>query len=83
MAAYKTRYADVTTGAKYKNIVFSLTGRAYFSKEHDLSKYEEYNFNPADYDKIDYKKILSVTSNAPPLLSLTTTLATVMRFTMS
>jgi outer membrane receptor for ferrienterochelin and colicins len=62
--SYKTRYADVTTGAKFKNIVFSLTGRAYFSKEHDLSKYEEYNFDPADYDKINYKKILSVTSNA-------------------
>ncbi|MEO6286367.1 MAG: TonB-dependent receptor [Dyadobacter sp.] len=62
--SYKTRYADVTTGAKFKNIVFSLTGRAYFSKEHDLSKYEEYNFSPDDYDKVNYKKILSVTSNA-------------------
>lgn len=62
--SYKTRYADVTTGAKFKNIVFSLTGRAYFSKEHDLSKYEEYNFNPDYYDKVNYKKILSVTSNA-------------------
>jgi outer membrane receptor for ferrienterochelin and colicins len=62
--SYKTRYADVTTAARFKNVIFSVTTRGYFSREQNLSKYDEYNFNPADYDKLDYKKIMSVTSGA-------------------
>ncbi|MBE9461783.1 TonB-dependent receptor plug domain-containing protein [Dyadobacter subterraneus] len=62
--AYKTKFADVTAAAKFKNVVFSLTSRGYYSNEQNLSKYNEYNFNPADYDKIDYKKIMSVTTGA-------------------
>lgn len=62
--SYQTRYADVTTAARMKNVLFSLTGRAYYSKEQDLSKYPEYNFDPADYDAIDYSKLMSYSGAA-------------------
>lgn len=55
---------EMTVGGKYKSISFTLTGRLYLTDQMDLSKYPEYDYDPAFYESIDYKKMLSVTSNA-------------------
>jgi outer membrane receptor protein involved in Fe transport len=61
---YNTRYGDMTVGGKYKSFSFTLTGRLYLTDQMDLSKYPEYDYDPAFYESVDYKKMLSVTSNA-------------------
>lgn len=57
--SYRTRYADVTAAARVEGMSVSVTGRAYFSNEANLSKYPEYDFNPDDYNSVNYKKALS------------------------
>lgn len=56
---YNTRYMDVTAAAKAGGVTLSVTGRAYFSDLNDLSKYREYDYNPADYDSFNYSKALN------------------------
>ncbi len=61
---YNTKYLDFTIGAKLKeNISLSTSFKRFISDEMDLSAYEEFNFDPADYDKVDYKPLLSVYDN--------------------
>lgn len=81
---YNTRYGDMTLAGKYKSISFTITGRMYLSDEMDLSKFPEYDYDPAFYETVDYKKLLSVTSNAQQYyttnnLSDTSALFTVVR----
>jgi outer membrane receptor for ferrienterochelin and colicins len=57
--SYNTRYADVTAASRLGNMSVSVTGRGYFSNLADLSKYQEYDFNPDDYNKVNYRKSLS------------------------
>lgn len=59
--SYNTRYADITAVGQAKGITYSVTGRSYFSNLENLSKYSEYNFDPNDYNSINYKKALSFT----------------------
>lgn len=60
--SYNTRYADVTAATRLGNMGISVTGRGYFSNLNDLSAYQEYNFNPADYEQVDYARILRIPS---------------------
>ncbi len=61
---YNTRYLDAYVAGKINNAALSITLRKYQSDYRDLSKFEDYNYSPADYDKVDYAKLLYVDSSA-------------------
>ncbi|MEM7102192.1 MAG: TonB-dependent receptor, partial [Bacteroidota bacterium] len=62
---YNSYFADLSITARLKEDMYlSLTGRAFVSDERDLSSFAEYDFNPDDFDDIDYKPIMSVTEGA-------------------
>lgn len=56
---YNTQYLDLSVAGKYKNMSASVTVRKFGSDERDLSGFPDFDYNPADYDKVDYKKLLS------------------------
>ncbi|MCD4679766.1 MAG: TonB-dependent receptor [Bacteroidales bacterium] len=60
IGSYNTKYADITVAGRKKNISFSASVKRFYSTEMDLSGYEEFDYNPADYDKVDYSSLLSV-----------------------
>lgn len=62
--SWRTRSADVTLAAKYKEIAFSITGRKILSDEMDLSKFTDYDYSPAFYDEFNYKNRLSIKTDA-------------------
>lgn len=61
---YNTTFGDLTLAGKHKSISFTLTGRIFKSDEMDLSGFPEYDYDPAFYETIDYKSLLSINSNA-------------------
>ena len=67
MGNYDTKYGEMTIGARKNNVSFMATGRVFSSMEVDLSGYSEFDYNPADYDSVNYPSILGV-ANADPSL---------------
>jgi outer membrane receptor for ferrienterochelin and colicins len=66
---YETKYGDVTIASKIKNISFTTTARVFSSNEIDLSGFEEFDYNPNDYDNINYSSILNIANPDTSLLS--------------
>lgn len=62
--SFNTKYLDMTVAAQKNNISFSTTIKRFTSDEENLSGYQEFNYNQADYDSENYNSILDVTSNA-------------------
>ena len=51
--SYNTRFAEAGLALKKKSVFLSATSRVYFSDEHDLSAYEEYDFEPEGLENSD------------------------------
>ncbi len=68
---YNTRYIDAYAAGRVSNAALSLTMRRYESNYRDLSEFDEYDFNPADYDEIDYQSLLTVSPAAFPAFDST------------
>ena len=47
--AWKTGFVDATIAGRYRGATLSLTGRVYKSDEWDLSRYDNWNYDPADF----------------------------------
>ncbi|MES2004849.1 MAG: TonB-dependent receptor plug domain-containing protein [Bacteroidota bacterium] len=62
--SYNHRFADITMGYKKNIFAATLTARVFESGSQDMSSQSFYDYNPAAYDAINYKPILSVTSGA-------------------
>lgn len=62
--SFNTRYADLYAAAKFKGAAWSVSVRKFISDQHDLSQFEEFNFDPADYDNFDYTSALTVPASA-------------------
>ena len=54
--AWETRWLDATVAGQGANgnIAYSLTARVYESDEMDLSGFDDWDFDPAFYDSVDY-----------------------------
>lgn len=61
---YNHRFADVTMGYKKNLFSATLTARFFESGSQDLSSQSFYDYNPAAYDAIDYKTIMSIKTGA-------------------
>jgi len=59
-----TKFLDMTVAARKNNVSFSTTIKRFNSSEENLSGYSEFNYDPANYNSIDYGSFLSVNSNA-------------------
>lgn len=59
-----TKYLDMTVAAKKNNVSFSSTIKRFTSSEENLSGYSEFNYDPANYNSVDYGSFLGVNSNA-------------------
>lgn len=73
---YNSRYADVSMVTGMKDISLMITGRVYATDGMDLTNYPEFNYNPSDYDTVDYRSMLSVANpgeefNASPYYTVT------------
>jgi outer membrane receptor for ferrienterochelin and colicin len=66
---FNTKYGELTLAARKNNISFITTGRLFTSKEIDLSGYEEFDYNPSDYDKVDYASILGISNPDPSVFN--------------
>ena len=64
LGSFNTKFLDMTIAAKKNNVSFSTTIKRFNSSEENLSGYPEFNYNPANYNSIDYSSFLSVNSNA-------------------
>ncbi len=64
--SYNTRYADVFAAGRVNNAALSITLRKYESDYRDLSGFEDYNYNPTDYNQVDYESLLGVGPDAFP-----------------
>jgi len=62
--SWNTAAMDMTIAGRKENISFTLTGRYFSSDEMDLSGESLFNYDPADYDQIDYISRLSVNADA-------------------
>jgi len=62
--SFNTKFLDMTVAAKKNNVSFSTTIKRFTSSEQNLSSYPEFNYNPADYNSVDYASFLNVNSNA-------------------
>ena len=60
--SYNTRYADVTAATRVGSMAFNITSRGYFTTLQHLSGYKEYDFNPADYNQVNYAGLLRIGS---------------------
>lgn len=60
--SYSTSYLDGTVAGRTAGgkVKWMLTGRKYTSDEMDLSGFEEWNFDPDDFQDVDYVKLLSL-----------------------
>ncbi len=68
---YNTRYIDVYTAGRVNSAALSFTVRKYESEYRDLSGFKEYDYNPADYDEVDYQSLLTVGPDAFPAFDST------------
>ena len=62
--SYNTKYLDMTIAARKNNVSFSTTIKRFNSSEENLSGYSEFNYDPSNYNAIDYGSFLGVNSNA-------------------
>ncbi len=62
--SWNTQSADLTLAGRSKNIELTVTGHYFRSDEMDLSGDPFYDYDPSEFDGIDYKSILDVTSGA-------------------
>jgi len=66
--SYNTKFFDGTFAVRTKNnnIAFSVTTRAFFSDEQNLSEYEQHDFAPATFENNagDYHALLDITDTA-------------------
>lgn len=58
--SYNTRYADVYAAGRVNKAALSVTLRKYESDYRDLSGFSEYDYNPDDYNNVDYGSLLTV-----------------------
>ena len=58
--SFNTRYADVYGALKLKGAAWSLSVRKYISDQHDLSQYDEFDYDPAFYDQVNYNSLLDI-----------------------
>lgn len=60
--SWDTRSADVTVAGHSRtgSVAWSLTGRVYRSDEPDLSGYDDWDYDPAFYDGVDYGSLASL-----------------------
>lgn len=63
---YNTRYVDVYTAGRVNNAAISFTLRKYDSEYKDLSEFANYDYNPDDYNDVDYQNLLTVDHLAYP-----------------
>jgi outer membrane receptor protein involved in Fe transport len=67
--AWSTKFIDATVAGRYRGATLSLTGRVYKSDEWDLSKYENWNYNPVDFASnrslAQYRRILNGSGIGP------------------
>jgi outer membrane receptor protein involved in Fe transport len=47
--SWSTRWVDATVAGRFRSATLSLTGRVYKSDEFDLSRFSNWNYNPADF----------------------------------
>jgi outer membrane receptor protein involved in Fe transport len=66
---WSTKFIDGTVAGRYRGATLSLTGRVYKSNEWDLSKDENWNYNPVDFtsdpSRAQYERILFGTGVGP------------------
>lgn len=62
--SWNTKYADISVSARYKQAELTATGRIYQSDEMDLSGYDNYDYDLAQYDLNYYKNILQTENDA-------------------
>jgi len=61
--SYNTKFADASYAFKKDAVSFSLTGRLNNSDRPDLSSQNYWDFNPNDYDDVNYGSALNVITN--------------------
>ncbi len=61
--SWNTAYADMTISAGNNDIGLTITGRYYKSDEMDLSGFDDWDYDLADYDLDYYKNTLETTDN--------------------
>lgn len=64
VGTYNTSYVDAYAAGRVNNAALSVTMRRYQSDYRDLSGFEDYDYSPADYDRVDYGNLLTVGSEA-------------------
>lgn len=62
--SWNTQSADLTLAGRKKNVEFTVTGHYFSSDEMDLSSDPYYDYDPSEFEQIDYKSLLDVTSGA-------------------
>ena len=60
IGSYNTKYADITVAGRRKKVSFSASVKHFHSTEMDLSDYPEFDYDPSDYDLVNYASLLSV-----------------------
>ncbi len=60
--SFDTNYIDATVAGRTPNgiLSWSLTGRGFQTSEPDLSELDDWNYDPADFDRIDYSQVLGI-----------------------
>ena len=66
---YNTKYGELTYSTRQNKFSFTATGRTFSSNEIDLSGYKEFDYDPADYDTINYAALLGVANADPSFFS--------------
>lgn len=69
IGTYNTKYLDATLAGSVKKISFSTTFKKYYSDEMDLSIYDEWDFDPNDFDQMPYTNLATISSNPLALLA--------------
>ncbi len=64
--SFNTRYLDMTVAGRSQSgsVSWSITGRSFRSDEHDLSGFEDWNYDPADLEEIGYADLLRLSDDA-------------------
>lgn len=66
---YNTKTADISISGRKRSVSFTLSGRLYHSDEHDLTKQKYFDYNPEDFNSIDYARLLNINESAGAYLS--------------
>ncbi len=65
--SYNTRFAEAGVALKKKSIFLSATARGYFSDEHDLSGYEEYDYDATGFGNANKSALFEEELNGHPV----------------